>query len=125
MSDIDVQLKGLQANFYPRGLGGFPPTEEDNQEYKDKWEKAWEETNKDKDKVVENMRLALELLRECEDLAKKYNQSFHWPGPSYGMGGWFHPEDVRKEDNNPNRDTYFEWYGTDEFGGWQSSNTGC
>ena len=120
MSEIDVQFKGIDVNFWAlyspefKSKINFEPDEETKI-------KAQEEIKKDTDKIEDNMRRALELLRECEDLAKKHNQSFHWPGPSYGMGGWFHPEDVRKETN----ETYKEWYNTDEFGGWDSSNKGC
>ena len=51
-------------------------------------------------------------LKKAADFARAHNMSFSYEGPSYGMGGWFDPEETTNQ------------YG-DETDGWQASSQSC
>ena len=59
------------------------------------------------------LRAAEENLRKATELAATHNYDFHWDGPEYGMGGYFHAG------------TTTDQWGDEKTDSWLASSQSC
>lgn len=62
--------------------------------------------------IQEKLDAANKALEEAANIARAHKTSFSWSGPTYGMGGWFDPENTE------------DYYGN-ETDGWLASSNSC
>lgn len=49
-------------------------------------------------KIAQNIEQIEKLYKECEQIAIESGVGFDAYSPAYGMGGWFNPVDIEKND---------------------------
>jgi hypothetical protein len=74
-------------------------------------------------RIQEKLAQAEALMKECEAIADAEGLSFRISGPTYGMGGTYHPTKPKKDPKEVDEDGWEE--SDDEDSGWQASSTSC
>jgi len=79
------------------------------------------------EEINERLTKIIELLSECESIADEHKVSFIFDGPSYGMGGSYHPRNQWVSSDCEGEDGWSDsgCSDGDYDGGWSASSQSC